>query len=99
MGGGGGKQHASRAPGSSVVQITGREGLHKDGAEGKRISETTTGFFFLTGQNGSFFLFFRECNPSFHNSGRQEEDRFEGGRLLPVDKDFHTEFKRQNFTP
>lgn len=89
----GGKQRASGAPGTSVAQITGREGLHEDGAEGKRISETTTGFFFFTGQNGSFFLFFRECNPSFHNSGRQEEDRFEGGRLLPVDKDFHTEFK------
>lgn len=37
----------------------------------KRISETTTGFFFFTGQSGSFFLFFRECNPSFHNSAKQ----------------------------
>lgn len=44
--------------------------LDKDTAKGERISETTTGFFFLTGQNGSFFLFFRECNPSFHNSGK-----------------------------
>lgn len=46
----------------------------------RRISETTTGFFFLTGQNGSFFLFFRECNPSFHNSA----ERRESGKQLCV---------------
>lgn len=41
----------------------------------KRISDTTTGFFFLTGQKGSFFLFLRACNPSFHNSERKKEKK------------------------
>lgn len=96
--GGGSKRRASGAPGSSAAQITGREGLHKEGAEGKRISETTTGFFFLTGQNGSFFLFFRECNPSFHNSGRQEEDREEEEGYFLLTKTF-TQNLSANFTP
>lgn len=63
------KQRDAEVLQQNVMQMDDERNKTRTRLRGKRISETTTGFFFLTGQNGSFFLFFRACNPSFHNSG------------------------------